>query len=164
MGFLLDVVDGHANGVPHGGAAARIDVRKRLLHFGDVVGEVLTVGQVEVSVVVEIDDENLVVPVGGLDQSQRRRRHLGPLVAHAAAVIDNQPQRNRHVLPLEHLDSLRHAVFGNRKSRLGKVRHQMAGLVHHRRMTHHQARVGAEHHARVLRAGRNRGFLLAERG
>jgi len=44
-----------------------IEVGKRLFHFGDVVGgSSLPVGQIEVSVVVEIDHKDLVVLVGGL--------------------------------------------------------------------------------------------------
>ena len=122
MRLLLQVVDGHADGVPHGRAAARIDARQRLFHFLDVVGEVFAVRVVEEGFVVEVDDEDFVVCGWILDQRQRRRFHLGALVAHAAAVVDDQPHRHRHILALEALDRLRDAVLVDREKRSAEDR------------------------------------------
>ena len=59
----------------------------------------LPLRQVQERLVVEIDDEDFVVGVGILHQRQRGGLHLGALVAHAAAVVDDQahakPERLR---------------------------------------------------------------------
>ena len=115
VGLLLQVVDGHADGVAHGRAAARIDARQGFFHFLDVAGEGLAVRIVQESLVVEIDDEDLVVGVGILDQRQRRGFHLGALIPHAAAVVDDESHGNRNVFAVENPDRLLYAVFVHRE-------------------------------------------------
>ncbi len=65
-------------------------------------------------------------------QVERGLFHLLALLAHAAAVVDDQAQRNRHVFALEHDDGLRLAVFVNREGRFRQIGYQMAGLIDHR--------------------------------
>ena len=141
---FLQVVDRHLDGVAHGGAAARIDALQRLLQLADVVGEILVLGIVQVGRVVEVDDEDLVVAVGSLHQRQRGGLHLLQLVAHAAAVIDHQAERDRDVLALEFADILLDLVFENREGGLRQRGDQMAGLIDHGGVTDHDARIGVE--------------------
>ena len=60
LGFLIEVIDGHAESVPHGSAAARIDACQAFFQLFDVAGEFL----IQKRVVVEIDDEDFVLRVG----------------------------------------------------------------------------------------------------
>ena len=53
------------------------------------------------------------------------------LVAHAAAVVDDEAQRNRHVLAPEDLDLLLDAVLEDLEGVLRQVGDQVAALVHH---------------------------------
>ena len=89
----------------------------------------------------KLTTKTLVLVVGVLHQRQRRGFHLGALVAHAAAVVDDQAHGNRHVFALETLDLLLHAVLENREGLLRQVGDQVAVLVHHRGVADHQARV-----------------------
>ena len=143
--LLFDVVDGHPDGVPHGGAAARIDARERLFQFLEVAGEVFAVRQIEKGFVIEIDDEGLVFGIGILGQRQTGGFHFGALVPHAAAVVDNQPQRNRDIFAMEARDLLHHPILVNRESLLGKRGHQVAVPIHHRGGADHQTRIRAKY-------------------
>ena len=78
----------------------------------------LSFGIVQVGGVVEVDDEDLVVAVGVLHQRQRRGLHLVQLVAHAAAVVDHQAERNRNVFALELADLLLDLVLVDREGGL----------------------------------------------
>ena len=70
--------------------------------------------------------------------------HLLALVPHAAAVIDDQSERDRNVLAPECLKRLLDVVLENFKSGPRQIREQPPILVNDARMKYHQARVGPE--------------------
>ena len=79
-----------------------------------------------------------------LHQIERGGLHLLAFVAHAAAIVDDDAERNRHVLAAEDLDRLLHAVLKNLEGFLLKVRNQFAVLIENADRQHHQARIGSE--------------------
>src|SRR6202035_1092440 len=132
--------DGTADSLPHGGAAARIDARDALFHLLYVIGEF----HVQVSFVIEIDDENFVVRVGGFYQIDGGDLHYLALLLHAAAIVDNDTQRDWHVLVLENLDGLFDPVFKNLEGLLLKVHDQLAVLVGNADRQDHPACIGGK--------------------
>src|ERR1700720_3087557 len=48
-----------SDGLAHGGAAARVDLTQRLLHFSNVAGEVA----IQKSVIIEINDESFIIAI-----------------------------------------------------------------------------------------------------
>ena len=140
MTFLLEVRHRRIDSVAHGGAAARIDARNSLFHFLDVAGQ----GDIQIRVVIEIDDEHLVLRVGSSHQIERSALHSLPFFPHAAAVVDDDAERNRNILAAEDLDGLLDAVFKDLERFLLKVGHQFAVLVHNADGQNHQARAHGE--------------------
>ena len=80
--------------IAHGRFAFGIDIVERFLQIVNVIREFLG----EHGFFVEVDDEDLVLRVGGLNQSKSRRSHSLALVRHAGAVIDDKTERDRHIL------------------------------------------------------------------
>ena len=148
---LLQVLDRHFDGVAHGRSAAGIDPAQRGFELPEVVGKILILRVVQVRGVVEVDDEDLVVAVGILNQRQRGGFDLFELVAHAAAVVDHQAEGDRNVFALKSADLLLDLVFVDREGGLRKRGHQMAGLIDHRGVADDDARVGAKDGIAFLR-------------
>ena len=96
---LLGVIHGADERVVESRAAAGIDSFERFLEFRNAVGEILV--EVEIVVVVEIDDEGFVLGIAGLDESERGFVYASTLVAHAAAVINDQTHADGNVFALE---------------------------------------------------------------
>ena len=66
------------------------------------------------------------------------------LFAHAAAVIDDQPQRHGNVFALEQLDLLQDAVLENLKRALRQVGDQVPALIGNRHIQRNQPRLGGK--------------------
>ncbi len=96
---LLEVIERADYGVIERGAAASVNAFESFFKFGDAAGEILV--EVEVVVVVEIDDEGFVVRIGGLDESESGFVDAGTLVAHGAAVVNDQAHADGNVFALE---------------------------------------------------------------
>ena len=86
-------------------------------------------GRSRYGVSLKLTTKTFVVFVRCQHQIERGLFHLLALLPHAAAVIDNQAQRNRHVFALEQRDVLRLAVLKNREGGFRQVGHQMAVLI-----------------------------------
>ena len=96
---LLEVIERADDGVIESGAATSVNAFESFLEFGDAAGEILV--EVEVVVVVEVDDEGFVVRVGGLNESERGFVDAGTLVAHGAAVVNDQAHADGNVFAFE---------------------------------------------------------------
>ena len=109
----------------------------------------------------EIDDEYFVLRIGGPHQIKSCCRYLGSLIAHAAAIVDHNTERDRHVFTAEKLDLLFNAVFEHFESGLRKIRHQLSAAVGHAGMHYNQTRIAAKNRGFVcfLRATRGRHCL-----
>ena len=79
-----------------------------------------------------------------MHQRQRGRFDALALLAHTAAVVDNQPHGNGNVFALEILDLLRDAVFEDLEGALRKIRYQVAALVGNRDIERNQAGLGGK--------------------
>ena len=88
------MVHGDASRVVERRSATAVDLLERVLHHGQIAREVL----VQVGFVVEVDDEHLVLRIGGLHEFQCRRVDLAAPFPHAAGIVDHQADRDRHVL------------------------------------------------------------------
>ena len=134
-GFLARVIERHRDRVAHGGAAPGIDTRQALLQFVHVVSE----RHIQVGIVVEIDDKNLVLPVGVSHQFEGSRFYAGTLSAHAAAVINDEAQRNRYVFAAENLYLLRLPILKDFESTLIEIRYELSLFVGHTSMQDNQS-------------------------
>ena len=100
---------------------------------------------VKKGLIVEIDDEHLVLPVRRFYEVHRGGNDLPPLVPHAAAVIDQNSQRHRHILAPKQRQRLPDIVLKYLKVLLKQIRDQTIALVEHRRVQDDKLRVAAEH-------------------
>ncbi len=105
-----------------------------------VVGE----RYVKVGVVIEIDDEYLVLRIRRTHHGERRRFNADSLALHAAAVVNDDSERNRNVLASENFDLLQLPVLENSERVPVEVSNQFAFLISHAGMQHHQPRIGAK--------------------
>src|SRR5271163_2973828 len=99
LGSFFEMVERADDGVVERGAATGIDALEGFLQFRNAVGEVFV--EVEIKIVVEIDDESFVLLVAGFHQGDGRFVDAGALVAHAAAVINDQTHADGNVFALE---------------------------------------------------------------
>ena len=102
---------GKVDGVIQSRFTSRIDVIERVDQIADTAGEILF----EVRRVVEVHDERFVIGIALTHKRKRRAVHALALIAHAAAVVDDQPEAQRNIFVLERLDRLRNFVFENLK-------------------------------------------------
>ncbi len=121
---LLQVVERADEGVVKGGAASRIDAIERVLEFVDVAGEIAN--GIEVEVVVEIDDEGLVLRIAHFHKCERSGADLGDLVAHAAAIVDDQAQADGNVFLAEDRELLLDLVLEDAEVFLLQARNELA--------------------------------------
>ena len=70
---------------------------------------------VDARLVVEVEDEDLVLRIRRARERQRRRLDLRPQRPHAAAVVDQQSERDRNVVAPEERDRLPLAVLVDRE-------------------------------------------------
>src|SRR5262249_24150114 len=150
--------------IPHGCAATGIDSCEGLFEFFDVVGEIFIVRVIEEGLVVEVYNEYFVVLVRILDQRQRSSFDLGTLITHAAAIVDNQAERDWHVLASKRANRLLDAVLENRKSGLREIRYQVPALIQYSRMEHDKTRIRRERSKLVLLLSRRLLGLLPAQG
>jgi hypothetical protein len=69
----------------------------------------------------------------------------GALIAHAVAIVDNQPERNWNILAAEGPDLLLNSVFKHGECFARKVRYETPMLIHDCRMEDYKSRVRVEH-------------------
>jgi hypothetical protein len=112
------------------GTAARIDTIQGVLHFTDIVGEV--VDCIQVKIIIKIDDEGLILRIAGFHESQGRGIYLGPLFAHAAAIVDHQAHAYGHVFLAENRDFLIDLVFQDVEIVLLQPWDELPAIVHDR--------------------------------
>ena len=102
---------GKVDGVIQSRFASRIDVIERVDQIANTAGEILF----EVRRVVEVHDEGFVIGIALTHKRKRRAVHALALIAHAAAVVDDQAEAQRNIFVLERLDRLQNFVFENLK-------------------------------------------------
>src|SRR5258706_12783658 len=69
---------------------------------------------VDVNLVVKVDEKDLVLWLAGPDKGHCSFVYALPLGSHAAAVIDDQAERHRHILLFENGDLLLYLVVKHR--------------------------------------------------
>ena len=124
-GVVRKLVGGGDNGVVESGAAAGLDVSERAAEFGDAGGEIL----VEEGFVGEVDDEGLVLRIGGADQVESCGIDGGTLVAHGAGVIDEEADGDGDIGVVEGDDGLGDVVFPDLEVGFGEVLDEVAVLI-----------------------------------
>jgi len=124
---LFEVIERADDSVVESGAAARVDALKGFLQFRNVVGEVLV--EVEVEVIVEIDDESFVLGIAVLDESEGSLVDAGTLVAHAAAIVDDQAHTDGNIFALEDGELLLDLIFVDAEILLGEAVNEFAAVV-----------------------------------
>jgi hypothetical protein len=96
---FFEVIEGADDGVVESGAAASVNAFESFLQFGNTAGEILV--EIEVVVVVEIDDERFVMRIGSLNESEGSFVDARALVAHRAAVVNDQAHADGNVFAFE---------------------------------------------------------------
>ena len=113
---------------------------------------------------VEVDDENFVLGIAGAHKSHGGSVHLSALLAHAAAIVDDQAHGHGDVLPLKDGDFLRNFVFINAKVVFLEIRDELALVVGDRGMKYDHIDAGFDGVTLpLIRRGRRRndgGLLL----
>jgi hypothetical protein len=97
------------NGVKESGAALRCGEHHAALQVFDTVGE----GTGEFGALIEADQKELILGVGGLEELQGRFAGLVNFVGHAAAVIEDHPDGNGNIFGRKGDDLLLGVVFVN---------------------------------------------------
>src|SRR4029077_18981692 len=121
---------------------------ERFFQFRNAAGEILV--EVEVIVVVKIDDERFVLWIAPLDERERRFVHPRTLVAHAAAVINDEAHADGNVFAFEHRKFLLGLVFEHAKILQLQAVYKSSTVVDHRRMQHDEVDVLSDDCARLL--------------
>src|SRR5262245_57111684 len=99
---------------------------------------------IEAGTVGKIDDEDLVHGVRGADERERRGFDLRTAIAHAAAVVDDEPDGHGDVLAEEDGDPLRTAVLEDRERLPSEIRNRCAAPAPHGDVHHDEARLRVE--------------------
>jgi hypothetical protein len=94
--------------------------------------------------VVEVEHEDLVLRIRRAHERERRCLGFRAKPPHAAAVVDEQPERHRYVVSPKHLNRLADAVFVNGKGVALERSHWLAAAVFDRRLQDDEARFSAE--------------------
>src|SRR5215472_17870845 len=115
------------DGVVESRAAPRVDALESLFEFRDAARKIFV--EVKVEIVVEIDDESFVLRITVLDEGESGFVDAGPLVAHAAAVVDNEPHADGNVFALEDRELLLDLVFVDAKIVLRETFDEFAAVV-----------------------------------
>ena len=125
----VDVLEGGAQRVVKSGAAAGLGFEERGLQDVHVVGEVPAL-QIQVVIGVEVDDKELVAGISQLHESQRSGPHFLSFFGHGSAVVEDQPDRDRHILAAEDGELLLDIVFEDGEVLGFQVGHQASPAVH----------------------------------
>ncbi len=99
---------------------------------------------IQVCFIVEVDDKHFVLRIRFAHHGHSSRFYAGAFVHHAAAVVNEDAQRNRNIFPPKNLDGLRLPVFENFESIAFQVGQQLALSIIHAGMQDHQASVGTK--------------------
>jgi len=126
---FLEMIEGADDGVVESSAAASVDAFESFLEFGNTAGEILV--EIEVEVVVEIDDKGFVLRITALDESDGGLVHAGALVAHAAAVVDDEAHADGNIFAFEDGELLLDLVFVDAEIFLGQAVDEFATVVEH---------------------------------
>ncbi len=156
LGRFFQMVERADHGVIQRGAAARINALERFFQLRNAAGEILV--EVEIKIVVEIDDEGLVLGIAGLHERDGGLVHAGPFVAHAAAVVDDQPHADGDVFAFEDGKFLLDFVFQDTEILLLEAIGEAAAIIKHGRVQNDE--VDLNFYARALLFGAG---LLARR-
>src|SRR5882724_2318387 len=162
------MIHGADDRVVERGGTASVDAFKSFLEFGDAAGEILV--EIEVVVVIEIDDEGLVLGIGSLDQSEGGFVDASALVAHGAAVVNNQAHADRNVFTLEYGKFLFGFVFKDAEIFLLEAVDEFAAVVEDGGVENDEADVDSEDAALLvvlarwgrLGSGEREGVVLGE--
>jgi hypothetical protein len=127
--------------IPHGGASNGIEPPDARLERGPIIGH----GHVELGFVGKVDHEHFVKAIRGPRQRQGGRFNLGPPVAHAATVVDHDPQRDRCVLAEKKRKGLPFAVLVHAERTLLQIHDHLAARVAHCGMDDDQPCFGVKH-------------------
>src|SRR5882724_893620 len=141
-------------------AAARIDAFEGFLQFRNAAREILV--EVEIVVVVKIDDERFVLWIASLDERKRCLVHTRALVAHAAAVVNDEAHADGNVLAFEDRKSLLGLIFEHAEVFLLQAVYKSSAVVDHRRVQHDEIDVLFDDCARLL-LSRRRGLVVLRR-
>jgi hypothetical protein len=71
--------------------------------------------------VIKIHNEGFIFRIAFPDKSKSRDVDALPLVAHAAAVVDNEAKAQRNIVVCENIDLLQHIVFVYLEARLREI-------------------------------------------
>jgi len=137
---FLQVIERTDYGIVERRAATRVNAFECRFHFIQVVRKIVL--GVEVVVVVEIDDETLIRRIRGLHERKRGGIHLRTLVPHAAAIVDNQSEADRHVFLFKDGKFLFDLIFKHAEVFLLQPRNKNATVIQHGRMKDHQVHLG----------------------
>ena len=132
------MIQGDKYGVVERGLASRGGMRNGQRKLVHAIRETGRRRQAKSHLFVEIDDEHLIVGPTGLDEQARGFHHFRQLVAHAAAVVDDQSNGDRHVLMLKKADGLLYAVLEYLKVRLGEIGDKPSLAIAHGRVHDHK--------------------------
>ncbi len=121
-------------------AATRVNTFECRFHFIQVARKIVL--GIEVVVVVEIDDETLIRRIRCLHERERGGVHLGTLVPHAAAIVDNQSEADRHVFLFKDGKFLLDLIFQHAEVFLLQARNKNTAVIQHGRMQDHQVNLG----------------------
>ena len=148
---LLHLVQGHVDAVQQRRAALGLGEGQPVLNLFQVRGE----GHHQLRPVVELNQEEFVLGIGGLEELRHRLARFVQLAAHAAAGIEDEPDRKRRVFARELRDLLLALVFEHAEVFLLQARDEAVQRIGHRHRNQHQRGVDADVAAPdVVRAAR----------
>src|SRR5262245_55841837 len=101
------MLQGKINRVVERGAASRINALQDITKVVMVLRKIL----VDINLVVEVNQEDLVLGIGGSHEGHGGFVYAFPLGSHASAIINHHSHRNRHVFFSEERDLLLDLVF-----------------------------------------------------
>ena len=136
---LFEVIERADDGVIERGAATSVNAFESFLKFGDAAGEILV--EVQVVVVVEVDDKGFVVRIGGLNEGESGFVDAGTLVAHGAAVVNDQAHADGNIFTLKERKFLFSLVFENAEIVFLEAVNKSAAIVEHRGVENNQVDV-----------------------
>src|SRR5215471_8108198 len=127
LGRLCQMIRRSDHSIVERSAASRVQTIQSFMHLVQVVGEI----QVQIWLIVEIDDENLIARIAGLDEIQYRCRYFLPLLPHGAGIVYDNANRDRNVFAPNIDNLLRFTFFVNLKIAPREVCNQPTPIVNH---------------------------------
>ena len=151
---LAHLGDAVVDGVEQGGAMVRVDGGQPRLNVFDGAGEVLN----QLRPVVEADDEELVLGIGGLDELEDRFAGADQLGAHGAGEVENDADRNRGIFAGKARDFLLAVVLEDLKVFLFQASNQAVERIGDGNRNQHHVNVHADERAGMDLERRGAGF------